>query len=382
MRTELIVRFGYGSVVPWVRRQDFGISAIAGPDALELRTEVELRGEDFTTIGEFSVREGASVPFILDYHPSYRPPARPPDAFRCLEETERFWTEWSGRCAYGDHAPPHWRDAVVRSLITLKCLSYQPTGGIIAAPTTSLPERLGGVRNWDYRFCWIRDATLTLYALLNSGYRAEALALARVAGARGRRAPGRAPGDLRHRGRAAPHRARAALAAGLRGQPARAHRQRRVRAAADRRLWRAHGRGACRPQVRDRGQPRGLARAEGADGPSRPHLAGARRGHLGGPRSAAPLHPFQADGLARVRSLDQGGRVPRPVRPARAVARAPRQDPRGDLHARLRCEEEQLRAVLRRQGRRCLAAADPAGRASCRPRIRASTARSRRSSAS
>jgi GH15 family glucan-1,4-alpha-glucosidase len=176
MRSELIVRFGYGKVVPWVRRRDFGISAIAGPDAIELRTPVELRGEDFTTIGEFSVGEGAAVPFMLDYHPSYRPMAQPPDAFACLDETERFWTEWSGRCVYGDGAPPHWRDAVVRSLITLKCLSYQPTGGIIAAPTTSLPEQLGGVRNWDYRFCWIRDATLTLYALLNSGYRAEALA--------------------------------------------------------------------------------------------------------------------------------------------------------------------------------------------------------------
>lgn len=176
MRTELIVRFGYGKVVPWVRRQDFGISAVAGPDALELRTPIELRGEDFTTVGEFSVGEGAAVPFMLDYHPSYRPCAPPTDCQQSLEETERFWCEWSGRCHYGDHAPPHWRDAVVRSLITLKCLSYQPTGGIIAAPTTSLPERLGGARNWDYRFCWIRDATLTLYALLDSGYRAEALA--------------------------------------------------------------------------------------------------------------------------------------------------------------------------------------------------------------
>jgi GH15 family glucan-1,4-alpha-glucosidase len=176
MRTELIVRFGYGTVVPWVRRRDFGISAIAGPDALELRTPIELRGEDFTTIGAFSVGEGDAVPFMLDYHPSYRPCAPPADCSKSLEETERFWSEWSGRCTYGDHAPPHWRDAVVRSLITLKCLSYQPTGGIIAAPTTSLPERLGGVRNWDYRCCWIRDATLTLYALLNSGYRAEALA--------------------------------------------------------------------------------------------------------------------------------------------------------------------------------------------------------------
>jgi GH15 family glucan-1,4-alpha-glucosidase len=176
MRTELIVRFGYGKVVPWVRAQDFGISAVAGPDALELRTPVELHGQDFTTVGEFSVGEGATVPFLLDYHPSYRPGARPPDCHQSLEDTARFWSEWSGRCLYGDHEAPHWHDAVVRSLITLKCLSFQPTGGIVAAPTTSLPEQLGGVRNWDYRFCWIRDATLTLYALLTSGYRDEALA--------------------------------------------------------------------------------------------------------------------------------------------------------------------------------------------------------------
>jgi GH15 family glucan-1,4-alpha-glucosidase len=176
MRTELIVRFGYGKVVPWVRRQDFGISAIAGPDALELRTPIELRGQDFTTVGEFSVGEGAIVPFTLDYHPSYRPSSGPLDGRQRLEDTERFWTEWSERCRYGDHEAPHWHDAVVRSLITLKCLAFQPTGGLIAAPTTSLPEQLGGVRNWDYRFCWIRDATLTLYALLNSGYRDEAAA--------------------------------------------------------------------------------------------------------------------------------------------------------------------------------------------------------------
>jgi GH15 family glucan-1,4-alpha-glucosidase len=176
MRMELIVRFGYGNVVPWVRRQDFGIRAVAGPDAVELRTPVELHGEDFTTVSEFSVGEGATVPFVLAYHRSHRPGAPPRDCHQSLEETKQFWSEWSGRCQYENHPVPSWRDAVVRSLITLKCLSVQPTGGIIAAPTTSLPEQLGGVRNWDYRFCWIRDATLTLYALLTSGYRDEALA--------------------------------------------------------------------------------------------------------------------------------------------------------------------------------------------------------------
>jgi GH15 family glucan-1,4-alpha-glucosidase len=176
MRMELVVRFGYGTVVPWVRRQDFGIRAIAGPDALELRTPVELHGENFTTVAEFSVGAGATVPFTLAYHRSYRPGAPARDCHQSLERTERFWSDWSGRCRYENHPAPHWREAVVRSLVTLKCLSVQPTGGIIAAPTTSLPEQLGGVRNWDYRFCWIRDATLTLYALLTSGYPEEAIA--------------------------------------------------------------------------------------------------------------------------------------------------------------------------------------------------------------
>jgi GH15 family glucan-1,4-alpha-glucosidase len=174
MRMELIVRFGYGAIVPWVRRQDFGIRAIAGPDALELRTPVELHGEDFTTVSEFSVGEGATVPFVLAYHPSHRPGAPPRDSHQSLDQTQRFWAEWSERCSYQHETAAHWRDAVVRSLITLKCLSFQPTGGTIAAPTTSLPELPGGVRNWDYRFCWIRDAALILHALLTSGCRQEA----------------------------------------------------------------------------------------------------------------------------------------------------------------------------------------------------------------
>ena len=328
MRTELIVRFGYGKVVPWVRRQDFGISAIAGPDALELRTPVELRGEDFTTVGEFSVGEGESVPFMLDYHPSYRPAAQPPDCPQSLEETERFWTEWSGRCRYGDHAPPHWRDAVVRSLITLKCLSYQPTGGIIAAPTTSLPERLGGVRNWDYRFCWIRDATLTLYALLNSGYRAEALAwrewLVRAAAGRpaelqaiygiaGERRltelelpwlPGYADSRPVRIGNAAFEQLQIDVYGELMDA---AHVGRKFEIEANLEAWRVQ-KALMDHLARIWQEPdEGIWEVRG---------------------SAAPLHPFQADGLGGVRSVDQGGGGLRPVRPGRGVARAARQDPR------------------------------------------------------
>ena len=176
MRSELIVRFGYGKIVPWVRRQDFGIRAIAGPDAVELRTPIALEGQDFTTLGEFVVEAGESVPFALAYRRSHQAGITMRDCAQNLAETEGWWRGWSGRCIYEDHPKPGWREAVIRSLITLKCLSYQPTGGIVAAPTTSLPEQLGGMRNWDYRFCWIRDATLTLYALLTSGYHDEARA--------------------------------------------------------------------------------------------------------------------------------------------------------------------------------------------------------------
>ncbi|HET6466766.1 MAG TPA: glycoside hydrolase family 15 protein [Geminicoccaceae bacterium] len=178
MRTELIVRFGYGRHVPWVRREEFGLRAIAGPDAVELHTHIDLRGENFTTLGEFAVGEGESVSFTLAYHPSHRPLSRARDCQQSLTETAAYWCEWSGGCRF-EESPGwggEWREAVARSLITLKLLEYAPTGGIIAAPTTSLPERLGGVRNWDYRYCWIRDATLTLYALLTSGYREEARA--------------------------------------------------------------------------------------------------------------------------------------------------------------------------------------------------------------
>lgn len=170
MRMELVIRFDYGSIVPWVRTAGGELLAVAGPDALHLRSPVTWHGEDFRTVASFSVSEGDRVPFVLLWHPSHEPSPPPLDAERALVETEEYWSEWSGRCGYEGE----WADAVTRSLITLKAMTYAPTGGIVAAATTSLPERLGGVRNWDYRFCWLRDATFTLYALLMAGYEAEA----------------------------------------------------------------------------------------------------------------------------------------------------------------------------------------------------------------
>ncbi len=172
MRMELVIRFDYGSAVPWVRREAEGIRAIVGPDMLHLRTGVPLRGENLTTVADFTVSDGQRVPFVLTWHPSHEPIPPPIDADAAMADTEQWWRDWSGRCiTAGD-----WSDAVVRSLITLKALTYAPTGGLVAAATTSLPEQLGGVRNWDYRYCWLRDATFTLYSLLLAGYRDEAAA--------------------------------------------------------------------------------------------------------------------------------------------------------------------------------------------------------------
>lgn len=171
MSAELILRFGYGAVVPWVRKLGDGtLRAIAGPDMVVLRTPVHLHGENMTTVGTFTVGAGDRVPFVLSYGPSH---LRVPQAFAAdtaLKETERFWTQWSHR----GHANGPWRDEVERSLITLKALTYAPTGGMVAAPTTSLPEHIGSNRNWDYRYCWVRDTTLTLLALMNAGYYDEA----------------------------------------------------------------------------------------------------------------------------------------------------------------------------------------------------------------
>jgi len=173
MRMELILRFYYGAFVPWVTRLDDGsLRAVAGPDMVCLHTEVPVRGEGLTTVADFAVSEGDFVPFILTYSPSHLPLRSPVNPRKALNDTERFWQEWSGRGTYRGE----WADAVNRSLVTLKALTYRPTGGLVAAPTTSLPEHIGGKRNWDYRFCWLRDATLTLLALMDAGYTEEALA--------------------------------------------------------------------------------------------------------------------------------------------------------------------------------------------------------------
>jgi GH15 family glucan-1,4-alpha-glucosidase len=173
LRTELVMRLNYGATVPRVDRLDDGaLNAMAGPERLVLRSPAALRGEDLQTIGEFSVAVGECVPFVLSYGSSFQGPPAPIDAVAVLEHTQAFWRQWSDRCP--DVGP--WTEAVKRSLITLKALTYGPTGGILAAATTSLPERLGGVRNWDYRFCWLRDATFTLQAFMHLGYYDEARA--------------------------------------------------------------------------------------------------------------------------------------------------------------------------------------------------------------
>jgi GH15 family glucan-1,4-alpha-glucosidase len=170
MKMELTIRFDYGSIVPWVKRVTGGLSAVAGPDHLQLITQTPLHGEDLTTHADFTVSAGQRETFTLIWHPSHEEVPAPMDPLWVVLETERWWREWSGRCTY--HGP--YRAQVVRSLITLKALTYAPTGGIVAAPTTSLPEQLGGVRNWDYRYCWLRDATFTLLAFMNTGYIDEA----------------------------------------------------------------------------------------------------------------------------------------------------------------------------------------------------------------
>lgn len=172
MHLDLVIRFDYGSIVPWVTREDHSLRAIAGPDMLHLHTPVTLHGEDLRTVAEFDVHAGERIPFVMTFHSSHVREPRATHAEKALRETERIWQEWSRQSTY--HGK--YREAVQRSLLVLKALTYRPTGGIVAAPTTSLPEVIGGERNWDYRFCWVRDATISLFSLMASGYTEEAKA--------------------------------------------------------------------------------------------------------------------------------------------------------------------------------------------------------------
>jgi GH15 family glucan-1,4-alpha-glucosidase len=172
MRMDLRLRFDYGNIIPWVRHRPGELAAVAGPDAVWLHTPVHVHGESMSSVAEFTVEAGQRVPFVLTYTLSHLPQPEPVDAAAALEDTERYWHEWIGRCSHTGE----WSVEVRRALITLKALTYAPTGGIVAAATTSLPEQLGGPRNWDYRYCWLRDATFTLQALLGTGYTEEARA--------------------------------------------------------------------------------------------------------------------------------------------------------------------------------------------------------------
>jgi GH15 family glucan-1,4-alpha-glucosidase len=188
MEMELIVRFDYGSIVPWVQRVNGVLRAVGGPDSLSLFSPVPTHGEGLTTRASFTVQAGERVPFLLVWHPSHEPIPDPIDALAAADDTRAWWEHWCRQCTYQGR----WREEVLRSLITLKALTYAPTGGIVAAATTSLPEWIGGVRNWDYRYCWLRDASFTLHALMRFGFIDEALAwrnwlLRAVAGS---------PGDL------------------------------------------------------------------------------------------------------------------------------------------------------------------------------------------
>jgi GH15 family glucan-1,4-alpha-glucosidase len=173
MRSLLRLRFDYGRVVPWVRHHADRVEAVAGPDRVRLRTPAPTVGHDLSTVSEFTVRAGDRVPFVLTWNPSHEPPPKPVDAEAALRDTMSFWTDWTRR---GTPIRGPYRHAIARSLLTLKALTYHPTGGIVAAATTSLPEQIGGPRNWDYRYCWLRDSTYTLQALISAGYLDEAKA--------------------------------------------------------------------------------------------------------------------------------------------------------------------------------------------------------------
>ena len=324
MHTDITLRFDYGLTVPWVQRTPAGILALAGPNAASLVTPVELTGEDFHTTGEFSVGEGELVPFVLSYHAALEQPEMVHNPFLLCEATADWWRAWARRCL----AQGPYREAIVRSLITLKALTHLPSGGIIAAPTTSLPEEIGGERNWDYRFCWLRDATFTLYALLISGLTQEALHwrdwLLRVAAGK--------PEQLQTLygptgERLLPEFPLEWLPGYEGSQPV------RVGNKASKQL-----------QIDIYGEVMDVFHVTRRSGIKETEQSwalqqtivdflesgwrSARQRYLGGARQAPPLHPLEGPRLGRCRPRDQGDRAPRPRRAGRPLAGAASTHPR------------------------------------------------------
>src|SRR5918995_1121974 len=326
MRMELTIRFDYGSIVPWVRNIDGALHAVAGPDSVWLRTPVPVRGENWSTLADFTMAEGERAPFMLTWHASHRPAPRRIDPIRALGDTEAWWGKWASHVDYGGG----WPGPVIRSLLTLKALTYAPTGGGRA------------------------------------GLRGQGVAGVAAAG-RGR--PAAADADpLRGGRRAAHHRAGASLAARLRAVGAGADRQRGREPVPARRLRRGHGHPAPGPPHRPGERRGGLGPAAGPARVPGVEVARARRGHLGDPRSPAALHPLQGDGLGRPRPGHQGGRADGPRRPGGPLAGGPARAPRRGLPRGLRRRARHLRAVLRGRPPGRQPAPDPPGRVPARRR--------------
>jgi GH15 family glucan-1,4-alpha-glucosidase len=294
MRTELVLRFEYGTDIPWVRSTDRGIHAIAGPDAVCVDTTVELRGRDRHTEGTFTVAAGEEVSFVLSWHASHADLPSVLDPASSLADTVAFWEEW---CEGIEQVHGEWEPHARRSLMTLKALTYGPTGGILAAATTSLPEAMGGVRNWDYRYCWVRDATLTLDALIEAGCREEAAAWSAWL----TRAAAGAPEQLQ-------------IMYGVAGE------QRCLGAVPARRLRRADGRSRPGSGPWHPPRSRGVELPAGRDGLRVHPLDRSRRRDLGGARPPSGVHPLPGHGLGGVRPGYTGGRAGRPGRSGGFVA--------------------------------------------------------------
>jgi len=307
MRGELAPRFDYGQAAPWLRVDGRRACALAGPDTVFADADVPFTvADDDVILSEFEVGEGERVGLRLQWVPPRQSPSAPGDIAEVIAKTTRWWQEWTGRCGYRGR----YRTQVIRSLITLKALTYAPSGGMVAAATTSLPERLGGVRNWDYRYCWIRDATFTLLSLLDAGYVDEAAAWREWL-------------------------VRSVAPARVRRLPPRPHRQQGRRAVPARRVRGADGRRAPGPRMRPAARRERLAGAARAAGLPRRALAGTRQRDMGDARPSPRLHPLQGHGLDGRRPGRPGGRGVRHGRARRGLEAAPAGDLPGSVRARL-----------------------------------------------